>query len=109
MRQPQEQRREMGLDGERQEWGQIRDLWLHLEEVEPKDWGWWGAVPERGAHTKGTVRKGTEPKLGSSSRGQTDSGGARGITVLRWGWIGTGGTVGRLATISQPGLIPALK
>lgn len=47
----------MGLDGERQEWGQIRDLWRHLEEEEPKDWGW-GAVPERGAHTKGTVRKG---------------------------------------------------
>lgn len=75
MRQPQEHRQEIGLDGERQGWGQIRDWWRQLEEVDCKDRGG-GAVPERGAHTKGTVRKGTEPRLGSSSRAQTGSGGA---------------------------------
>lgn len=68
-----------------------------------------GVVPETGAHTKDTVRKGTEPRLGSSSRGQTGSGGAQGTTVLRWGWTGPSGTAQRPATLARPGLVPALR
>lgn len=87
MRQPLGQRGERGLDRDGQGRGQSRNWWRQSEEMGPKDggggvWGCGGVVPETGAHTKDTVRKATEPRLGSSSRGQTGSGGAQGTTVL---------------------------
>lgn len=58
-------------------------------------------MPEKRVHTKGTMRKGMEPRLGSLSEGQTGSGGAQGMAVLRWGRTGT------LATLPWPGPVPA--